>query len=134
MPWSFRLLLAAVIATYGVGYVLAVALPLAPQAREAALLAVKFSAASGLLAAVLKRWSMSRQGAQAMSSALLSMAVTGAVRAGVVLVGLLTLRRANGDLMAFVVAFFAIYFVQQIIEVSYVHFEQKRQTQAALGT
>ncbi len=134
MPLSYRLLLAAVIATYGVGYVLAVSLPLSPETREAALLAVKLSAASGLLAAVLKRWSMSRQGAQAMSSALLSMAVMGTVRAGVVLAGLLTLRRTNGDLMAFVIAFFAIYFVQQTLEVSYVHFEQKRQTQAALGT
>lgn len=109
------------------------ALPLAPDARLGAAVGTILATATGVAALWLKRWAMSRNGTDAVKGGLLSLAIVFALRAMVLAAGLLGVSRLAGDRISYVVAFFIIYLMQQALEVSYVHLEQKRLSQALKG-
>lgn len=99
------------------GVVAVLSISLEDEVRSAALLAIGLSGASGGLALVLKRRAMLRKGITAALGALVFMF---AVRAVLLAVGLWVVHRAGGPELAFVAGFFAIFFIQQTLELSWV--------------
>jgi|CXWL01.1.fsa_nt_gi hypothetical protein len=130
---SFGFFLMAGLGVGAVSALLTWSLPLSDEARLGAAVGTVLATVSGVIALWLKKWTMGQEGSWAMKSGLLAMAIIFGLRVIVVLTGMLGVQRQGGDRMGFVVAFFAIYLVQQTLEVSYVHLEQKRQTGTAYG-
>lgn len=103
--------------------VLAVA-PLDGPARTGALLGVAASAAVGLAALLLKAW-LTRgllkapKEVQALRGLMQLQGLSLGLRVVAVGLGALALRLAHLDAVAFVLAFFAVYLVQQAVEVRY---------------
>jgi hypothetical protein len=102
---------------------LVLALPLADDLRSAALLGVALSGASGGLALVVKRRALMRNG---ITAALAAFAVMFGVRVLLLALGLATAHHGDAEL-GFVGGFFAVYFVQQTIELSWVVAASKEQ-------
>jgi hypothetical protein len=84
---------------------------------DAALLAVALSGASGGLALIVKRRALKRAG---ITAALGAMALMFAIRGVLLGLGLWVVVRAGGSEIAFVAAFFAVFFVQTTLELSWV--------------
>jgi hypothetical protein len=87
--------------------------------RSAALLGVGLSGASGGIALVVKRRTLERKG---LSAAFTAIGTMFAVRGLLLAAGLTVVVRGGGESLAvaFVAAFFAVYFVQQTLELSWV--------------
>lgn len=111
-----------VTAVGALGMVGAALLPQSASGRTGALLGVAAAAASGLLALPLKRRALG----VSVQAALKVIGAVFAVRAVLVVAGLLFVRQRGVGPIPFVVGFFGVYFVVQWIEVSYVLAEQKR--------
>jgi len=108
-------LLSVAAATAAVAIVFA--LQLDSEVRSGALLGVALSAASGGLALMLKRRALLRNG---LTAALGALALMFAVRAVLLGVGLWVVVKGEGTELALVAGFFAVYFVQQTLELTWV--------------
>src|SRR5438552_16731 len=95
----------------------AVAVVMGLRLDDAALLGVALSGASGGLALLVKRRALLRKGLAAVFTTL---AVMFAGRGVLLGLGLWAVVRAGGSELAFVGGFFAVYFVQQTLELSWV--------------
>lgn len=111
---TFALLSAAAVCA-AVAVVMGV--PMEEELRSAALLGIGLSGASGGIALVVKRRTLLRKGITAVFTA---MATMFAVRGLLLGLGLWVVVRGGGTELAFVAGFFAVYFVQQTLELSWV--------------
>lgn len=121
-------LVPAVAVSLGAGALGAAVLLVAPlegQARTGALLGVAASSLVGLTALLLKAWltrglMKAPKEVQALRGLLQMQGLSLGLRVVGVGVGALVLRLAGLDAVAFVLAFFVVYLVQQVVEVRYV--------------
>jgi hypothetical protein len=116
-------LLSAAACTAAVAIVMA--LPLDEPTRSTTLLGVALSGASGGIALVVKRRSLARNGLTAVLGALTFMFF---VRGALLALGLTFVVRGDGVELAFVAGFFAVYFIQQTLELTWVVAESKKKT------
>ena len=96
-------------------------LPLEPQHASAGKLGVVLALATGAFALGLKRWSVRQapaDGKQPVGFMMKVLAAVFALRFVVMGVGLVVVARRGEGELAFVVAFFSVYFLQQALEVS----------------
>lgn len=113
--FSIFALLSLAAAAAGIAVVMSLDLP--HDVRSDALLGVALSAASGGLALVRKRRALMKTGLKAVMTAMVSMFF---LRVLLLAIGLWAVVHAGGAELAFVIGFFAIYFVQQTLELSWV--------------
>lgn len=95
-------------------------LPLEPQHASAGRLGVVLALVTGVFALALKRWSVrtAPDGKQPVGFMMKVLAAVFALRFVVMGVGLVVVARRGEGELAFVVAFFSVYFLQQALEVS----------------
>jgi hypothetical protein len=121
---------AAVSAAVAATAALVVALvPASDASRGAAWLGVGLATASGAVALLLKRQTMSSDGLDALTSGIKTLAVVMSLRAMLLTAGLYWVARHNEGALGFVGGFFGVYLGQQWLEISYLMAEQQRHSQ-----
>ena len=92
--------------------------PFSFEAQGASMLGIVLSTFSGALALILKRRAVTQ--AEGLSGSVKAVAIVFGLRAGLVCLGLYTVARGHAGEVAFVVGFFSVYLLQQLVELSYV--------------
>jgi hypothetical protein len=116
-------------AVAAVAAVVVAVVPASEASRSAAWLGVGLATASGAVALLLKRQTMSIDGLDALTSGIKTLAMVMSMRAMLLTAGLVWVARHNDGALGFVCGFFSVYLGQQWLEISYLLAEQKRHSQ-----